>query len=288
MDILLSGAGKLILGLIAGLFLVVLPFWHICKRTGLHPALSFLSIIPLANIIFRFYLACSRWPACDTTGTPDSTQTSQRKHALFTIIGSFLLATAPLVLITGIAYTLTLPKIYASRVLVQTVFTKDAYKNYNAEVLENLTHTYAEKISRRPLLQKISRQMNLPIVWSKNNKQLGNDIVFKILKSSISVLRHRNSMDLITISVRRENPTEAARIANTLAEVYQNTAKNDLNQASPYSIVILEKAVPAKKPVSPNLILNTLISLGAASVFILIGTPFLIIGLKSKQQITTN
>ena len=62
-EVLLVGSARIILAIIAGILLTVLPFWVICKRMGLHPALSILSIIPLASIFFRFYLAIAKWPA---------------------------------------------------------------------------------------------------------------------------------------------------------------------------------------------------------------------------------
>jgi hypothetical protein len=43
--------------------LAVVPFWRICKRVGYSPWLSLLTVIPLVNLIFIYYLAFSQWPA---------------------------------------------------------------------------------------------------------------------------------------------------------------------------------------------------------------------------------
>ena len=43
--------------------IAIIPFWRICDRVGLSPWLSLLLLIPLANIIFIYYLAFSEWPS---------------------------------------------------------------------------------------------------------------------------------------------------------------------------------------------------------------------------------
>ena len=52
------GLGWPVMALIA-----VIPFWRICTRAGLSPWLSLLIIVPLANLIFIYYLAFTDWPA---------------------------------------------------------------------------------------------------------------------------------------------------------------------------------------------------------------------------------
>ncbi len=46
----------------ATIALSVLPFFFITKKTGHHPLLSLLIVIPLINIAFIFFLAFSEWP----------------------------------------------------------------------------------------------------------------------------------------------------------------------------------------------------------------------------------
>lgn len=43
--------------------IAIIPFWKICTRVGLSPWLSLLLIVPLANLIFVYYLAFTQWPA---------------------------------------------------------------------------------------------------------------------------------------------------------------------------------------------------------------------------------
>ena len=40
----------------------IIPFWRICVRVGLSPWLSLLLLVPIANIIFVYYVAFGDWP----------------------------------------------------------------------------------------------------------------------------------------------------------------------------------------------------------------------------------
>jgi len=51
----------LILAAFYGVF-TVLPFWFIFRKAGFHPALSILTIIPIASVAVLFYLAFATWP----------------------------------------------------------------------------------------------------------------------------------------------------------------------------------------------------------------------------------
>jgi hypothetical protein len=52
--------------------IAIIPFWRICDRVGLSPWLSLLLLIPLANIVFIYYLAFADWPGRrdGTAGAP--------------------------------------------------------------------------------------------------------------------------------------------------------------------------------------------------------------------------
>lgn len=45
----------------------IIPFWRICTRVGHSPWLSLLIAVPLANIIFIYYLAFADWPSHKST-----------------------------------------------------------------------------------------------------------------------------------------------------------------------------------------------------------------------------
>jgi len=43
--------------------IAVVPFWRICNRIGLSPWLSLLILVPIANVIFIYYVAFGEWPS---------------------------------------------------------------------------------------------------------------------------------------------------------------------------------------------------------------------------------
>lgn len=53
---------------IIGALLTVIPFWRILTRVGLPAPLALLMLVPVANIIFPFYVAFTDWPAFRNRG----------------------------------------------------------------------------------------------------------------------------------------------------------------------------------------------------------------------------
>ena len=53
------------------LVLVLLPFWRICTKAGYSGWLSLLVLIPLANLIFLYFLGFSDWPSLRGDGSTD-------------------------------------------------------------------------------------------------------------------------------------------------------------------------------------------------------------------------
>ena len=45
------------------IFILVLPFWRITAKAGYNPWLSLLTIIPVVNLIFLYFIAFSNWPS---------------------------------------------------------------------------------------------------------------------------------------------------------------------------------------------------------------------------------
>lgn len=43
-----------------------IPAWRITGRTGNHPAWSLLLLLPVANVLFLWWLAFARWPGVRT------------------------------------------------------------------------------------------------------------------------------------------------------------------------------------------------------------------------------
>ena len=55
------GGGYLVMLVWAAI--VVVPFWRICQKAGYPGALGLLIVVPLANIVFLYYLAFASWPS---------------------------------------------------------------------------------------------------------------------------------------------------------------------------------------------------------------------------------
>lgn len=48
---------------IVSTILFVVPFWRICKRAGIKPALSLLALVPGGILVVVWVLAFVKWPA---------------------------------------------------------------------------------------------------------------------------------------------------------------------------------------------------------------------------------
>ncbi|MBT8042058.1 MAG: polysaccharide biosynthesis tyrosine autokinase, partial [Pontiella sp.] len=82
--------------------------------------------------------------------------------------------------------------------------------------------TQFEIIQSKPIIYEVVNRLNLQEEWGKEGEKLPREVAFKILKNSISVFQQRDT-SLIVISAKRDNPDEAADIANELAEVYRDS-----------------------------------------------------------------
>ncbi len=139
-----------------------------------------------------------------------------------------VLAVAILVVITGTVYTLMLPNIFSaySRILVSEgapeIDPFSAQQSYYSTYNPYFLRTQFEILQSKPMLKEVINRLNLQKAWGKEGEKLPMDVSLKILKNSISVFQQRDT-SLIHISVRLDNPDEAAKIANELAEVYRDS-----------------------------------------------------------------
>ena len=140
-----------------------------------------------------------------------------------------ILAVLLLVVVTGTAFTLTLPKKYMAdaRILVRDdtmdvdVFERQMPQSYNPFFLR----TQYEVIQSRQILYEVLNNLNLQQVWGEEKNEDGTPIsreqAYEILSDSVLVEQYRDT-SLISIEVFREDPEEAARIANEIAIVYRD------------------------------------------------------------------
>jgi capsular polysaccharide biosynthesis protein len=102
-----------------------------------------------------------------------------------------------------------------------------------------------------------------PIILEEVIEQTGID--YSVDGLSEKVTFENDEMSLIFgVSVKDSNPIVAAKIANTMAEVFQEQIVDILPVRS---VTILSQAVPAAEPVSPNVGLNLLFG-GMAGLFL--------------------
>ena len=138
-----------------------------------------------------------------------------------------ILAVAFLVVLSGTVYTLLLPNIYASssRILVSEdtpeinpFSTQQNYMVYNPYFLR----TQFEILTSKPILNEVINRLDLKNEWGKDDEVLPREVALKILRNSINVFQQRDT-SLIVINVKRDNPDEAADIANEIAQVYRDS-----------------------------------------------------------------
>ena len=140
-----------------------------------------------------------------------------------------ILAVLLLVVVTGTSFTLTLPKKYMAdaRILVRDdsldvdVFERQIPQAYNPFFLR----TQYEVIQSRKVLYQVVENLDLQKVWGEEVNDDGSPLPLErahaMLSRSLKVEQFLDT-SLISIQVYREDPTEAARIANSIAQVYHD------------------------------------------------------------------
>jgi len=143
-----------------------------------------------------------------------------------------VLAVLFLVVITGAAYTFTLPKIYAAQSRIAVNNDNVEIDPFNSAMSGQRVYdpfflrTQFEIIQSKPILYEVINRLNLQEVWGKKGEKIPKEVAYKILRSSLEVSQYRDT-SLISLTAKREDPKEAARIANELADVYRD-ARLDL------------------------------------------------------------
>jgi capsular exopolysaccharide synthesis family protein len=140
-----------------------------------------------------------------------------------------ILAVALLVILTGTGVTFILPRIFMAEAVISVeqdamdidVFERQMTPGYNPFFLK----TQFETIQSKPILYEVIRNLNLQQIWGKEMNARGEPLTREqalgMLKNSVQVEQYRDT-SLIAIKAYRENPEEAARLANELAHVYKD------------------------------------------------------------------
>jgi capsular exopolysaccharide synthesis family protein len=140
-----------------------------------------------------------------------------------------VLAVALLVIITGTAWTMTLPRMYEAEAKVSVKEDQGDVEvfgpggggfSYNPFFLR----TQFEIIQSRQILYKVVDNLNLTKEWGKkfneDKSPIGRGLAFNILSGALRVQPYRDTT-LISIVVKMEDGGEAALVANEVAKVYR-------------------------------------------------------------------
>jgi len=130
-----------------------------------------------------------------------------------------------LVVLVASVVTYFQPKIYASATRIQVeqehpsvdVFERQQTPSYDPYFLQ----TQYEIIQSQKILYPVIDRLGLQKYYSDNGQSLPLEAALKRLKNNLGVRRYRDT-SLIEISVQDKDATEAAEIANTIAEVFES------------------------------------------------------------------
>lgn len=141
-----------------------------------------------------------------------------------------ILAVTLLIVVTGAAFTFTLPKIYQAEARIavyQDELDVDVFGpsmqgySYNPYFLR----TQFEIIQSKPILYKVIQNLKLDEVWGKEMTEDGRplplDVAQALLKRDLEVEQYRDT-SLIAIRIESERAEETWRIANEIAAVYRD------------------------------------------------------------------
>src|SRR3990170_807326 len=116
---------------------------------------------------------------------------------------------------------------------------------------ERLTKTYRELIHQRPVLEDVVSDLDLPYTATELAGMIDVDVI--------------SDTQLIRVSAESSDPELARKIADSTAGVF--IVQNSENQFSrPGSVSVVESATAPASPVSPRILLNTVLGVIAGLV----------------------
>ena len=136
-----------------------------------------------------------------------------------------ILAVMFIVVLTGTIYTLLLPNVFSSSSRISVSEDKPEINPFQPELMYDrydpfYLKTQFEILQSKPILNEVIYRLNLQEKWGKKGS-LPREVALKILKNSLSIYQQRDT-SLIVINVKRNDPNEAAEIANEISQVYRD------------------------------------------------------------------
>jgi uncharacterized protein involved in exopolysaccharide biosynthesis len=184
-------------------------------------------------------------------------------------------------MIVATAVTFILPELYASTCRIKV----DQYLSQNTNNTAYdpyFIQTEFEVMQSQLVLEPVITKLNLKAEWGKkyfNGETLKTTEAMEILKGRLSLSPIRGTK-LIAITIYSDDRNEAARIANAIAEAYQQYSVDKKHTAG--AVEIVDRAEPGRFPVKPNKPLN--IALGAAAGVVFGTLASAIVGLFASRK----
>jgi len=208
-------------------------------------------------------------------------QTSPVKRTPMAAAVSVFITVFLITVIIATAITFILPESYASTARIK--LEPKASQGTNAAIYDPyFVQTEFEVMQSQVVLEPVITKLNLNVEWGKkyfNGATLKSAESMEILKGRLSLATVRGTK-LIAITVYSDDRNETARIANAIAESYQEYAvgKNYPTGA----VQIIDRAEPGRYPVKPNKPLN--IGLGVVAGIVLGALAAMIVGLFASRK----
>jgi len=198
----------------------------------------------------------------------------------FLLAFKFVITTTLLAVLAGIVITRAMPRIYATTALVQIQESKaDGWQNqrFDPDVLK----AQVEIMRSTPVIGEVVRELNLNEVlgraygfYERMNEVASFDRTVNFVKGKISLdIFHDTGLVAITVKLDRPNNRRnqaamlAADIANQIATTFK--AMQETRAESSMNVEIIEpaKLVGDAVPISPNVVLNIMVSVIAGAAF---------------------
>jgi len=113
-------------------FFVGLIWWKIVKKTGFHPALGLLMLVPLVNLVMLAVLAFREWPVREQLAKhSDSGITPQKSLPVSLIIAIVFCAALPMMLLFA---AIAIPNILRARLVANEAAAQMVVKNISGAV----------------------------------------------------------------------------------------------------------------------------------------------------------
>ena len=171
-----------------------------------------------------------------------------------------ILAVFLLVSLTTAVVTYLLPPTYSARALISIeqdrpdVSAGEQSSFYRLPADPFFIQTEFQRIQSKPVLYQVITNLNLMVEWGRKYKQpmaLTLEKTYDILKGSIDV-RQQHNTTLVEIHAYSDDKDEAARLANKVAEIYQQVRSETRSEITKNGVREMRKLLSQKDEAITN------------------------------------